>query len=295
MILADSALPGFSCHAALDILRTGGLDVPLSPCRIPQEENSGPVRAGARTMWRRTICSPALAVRAELVEAEVAATRTQRGSVHRAVKMEAVGRLAGGVAHDFNNLLTVITGFAQLALLDENPAREGLEQILQAAERASGLTRQLLAFSRQQALEPRILDLNQLVREMEEMLRRLIGEDVLVITRLAEEPLGVKVDPGQIEQVLLNLAVNARDAMPRGGKLILSTARRRLDGADARLHGLADNDYCVVSVSDNGSGIPAAVLPHIFRTVLYDQARGLRNGPRPFHRVRHCAAIRRSD
>jgi len=104
------------------------------------------------------------------------------------MKMEAIGRLAGGVAHDFNNLLTVITGFAQLALLDENPARAGLEQILQAAERASGLTRQLLAFSRQQALEPRVLDLNQLVREMEKMLRRLIGEDLQVITRLADKP-----------------------------------------------------------------------------------------------------------
>jgi CheY-like chemotaxis protein len=122
------------------------------------------------------------------------------------------------------------------------------------------------------------LDLNQLVREMEKMLRRVIGEDVQVVTRIAEEPLAVKVDPGQIEQVILNLAVNSRDAMPRGGKLILSTSARRLEGAAARMHGLADNNYCVVSVSDIGSGIPAAVLPHIFEPFFTTKPEGYGTG-----------------
>ncbi|HVW83858.1 MAG TPA: ATP-binding protein, partial [Bryobacteraceae bacterium] len=179
---------------------------------------------------------------------------------------------------DFNNLLTVITGFAQLALLEDNPARAGLEQILQAAERATGLTRQLLAFSRQQALEPRVFDLNRLVRDMEKMLRRLIGEDIEVITRISEEPLGVRADPGQIEQVILNLAVNSRDAMPRGGRLILGTGRRRLEGAPATIHGLADDDYCVVSVSDNGMGIPPDVLPHIFEPFYTTKPEGKGTG-----------------
>ncbi|MGD1071277.1 MAG: response regulator [Bryobacteraceae bacterium] len=282
VILADSAFPGLSCHAVLEILGASGLDIPLIALSDTANEETilDLLRAGARDyVAKDNLFRLPSAIQRELVEAEGRRQRKRlEAELHQAMKMEAVGRLAGGVAHDFNNLLTVITGFAQLALLDENPARAGLEQILQAAERASGLTRQLLAFSRQQALEPRILDLNQLVRETEKMLRRLIGEDVLVITRLAEEVLPVKVDPGQIEQVILNLSVNSRDAMPRGGKLILSTSRRRLEGAAARLHGLTDNDYCVFSVSDNGSGIPAAVLPHIFEPFFTTKPEGYGTG-----------------
>jgi signal transduction histidine kinase len=282
VILADCVVPRFNCEAALDVLQASGLDIPFIAISDTANEETilNLLRAGARDyVVKDNLFRLPSAIQRELLEAEGRRQRKRlEAELQQAMKMEAIGRLAGGVAHDFNNLLTVITGFAQLALLDENPARVGLEQILQAAERASGLTRQLLAFSRQQALEPRVLDLNQLVREMEKMLRRLIGEDLQVITKLADKPLPVKVDPGQLEQVILNLAVNSRDAMPRGGKLILSTSLRRLTGAAARLHGLANNDYCVISVSDNGSGIPAAVLPHIFEPFFTTKAEGYGTG-----------------
>jgi PAS domain S-box-containing protein len=209
---------------------------------------------------------------------DITERRTLEDQLTQARKMEALGRLAGGVAHDFNNLLTVITGFAQLALLDDNPARVGLEQIMLAAERASGLTRQLLAFSRQQALEPRVFDVNGLVRDMEKMLRRLIGEDIEVITQISKEPLTVKADPGQIEQVVLNLAVNSRDAMPKGGRLILSTAARRMEGPAAVVNGLTDNDYCVISVTDSGSGISERALPHIFEPFFTTKPEGQGTG-----------------
>ena len=235
------------------------------------------------------------AIDREIREAEGGRQRKRlEAQLQQAMKMEAIGRLAGGVAHDFNNLLTVIAGFAQLALLDDNPARAGLEQILLAAERASGLTRQLLAFSRQQALEPRVFDLNQLVRDMEKMLSRLIGEDIEVATQISEEPLRVKADPGQIEQVLLNLAVNSRDAMP-SGKLVLSTDSRRLEGAEAVLQGVPDNDYCTISVSDSGDGNSGRRAAAHLRTLLHDEAGRQGHGAGTFDCVWNCAAVRRVD
>ncbi len=142
----------------------------------------------------------------------------------QAQKMEAVGRLAGGVAHDFNNLLTIINGYAQLLTGADLPRRPAIgamfEEILMAGERAASLTRQLLAFSRRQVMEPRVLDLNSVLANTEKMLRRLIGEDVELVSTLNPDLGRVKVDPGQIEQVIMNLAVNARDAMPEGGKLL---------------------------------------------------------------------------
>jgi two-component system cell cycle sensor histidine kinase/response regulator CckA len=282
VILSDYVLPRLNCEKALEILQASGLDIPFIALSgtVNEETILSLVRAGARDyVMKDNLARLPSAVDRELREAEGRRQRKRlEAQLQQATKMEAIGRLAGGVAHDFNNLLTVITGFAQLALLDENPAREGLEQILQAAERAAGLTRQLLAFSRQQALEARIFDLNQLVRDMETMLRRLIGEDIQIITRISEHSLPVKADPGQMERVVLNLAVNARDAMPEGGKLILSTSSRRLDGATAMLHGLEDNEYCVISVSDNGMGIPAHVLPHIFEPFFTTKPEGSGTG-----------------
>src|SRR6266699_3123568 len=177
----------------------------------------------------------------------------------QAQKMEAVGRLAGGIAHDFNNILTAITGYADLLLEDlapKDPRRQDAEEIHKAADRAAGLTRQLLAFSRQQVLQPRVLDLNALVSELEKMLRRLLGEDVKLATVLAPALGRVRADAGQLEQVIMNLAVNARDAMPTGGKLTIETADVEFDGGYAAEHYPAPpGKYAMLAVSDTGIGM----------------------------------------
>ena len=183
-------------------------------------------------------------------------------------KMESIGLLAGGVAHDFNNLLTVINGYSQLSLARlsvEDPLRHTIEEIHKAGQRASGLTRQLLAFSRKQVLQPRILDLNRLVREMRPMLERLVGEDVEVSVALLASPPFVHADLHQLEQVIMNLAVNARDAMPGGGTLRIETARVDLDQTDIRLDPhLHSGPYVMLSVRDNGTGMSEETRQRIF-------------------------------
>ena len=183
-------------------------------------------------------------------------------------KMEAVGRLAGGVAHDFNNLLTVIMGYSQI-LTDGLPAASRLKdataQIRSAADRAAGITRQLLAFSRKQVLSPRVIDLNDIMLNLDSMLRRLIGEDIEVLTVPGRELGAVKADPGQIEQVIMNLALNARDAMPNGGKLTLETENMELDESYAREHeSLKPGRYVMLAVSDTGTGMSPETQAHIF-------------------------------
>jgi two-component system, cell cycle sensor histidine kinase and response regulator CckA len=183
-------------------------------------------------------------------------------------KMEAVGRLAGGVAHDFNNLLTVILGYSQI-LAEGVPAgsrlAESTAQIKSAADRASGITRQLLAFSRKQVLSPRVINLNDIMLNLDSLLRRLIGEDIEVLT-VPDNALGsVKADPGQLEQVIMNLALNARDAMPRGGKLTLETSNAQLDESYARRHQPAEpGRYVMLAVSDTGHGMTAETQARIF-------------------------------
>ena len=183
-------------------------------------------------------------------------------------KMEAIGLLAGGVAHDFNNLLNVISGYGEMLLkgvANDDPKRGRLEQILGAASRAASLTRQLLAFSRKDVIETRVLDLNTLLVDMEKMLRRLIGEDINLVVR-TENGIGrVKADRGQIEQIVMNLVVNARDAMPQGGKLTLRTNSLRLDPVLARSHPRArPGAYVVLEVTDTGVGMKADVKARIF-------------------------------
>ncbi len=183
-------------------------------------------------------------------------------------KMEGIGRLAGGIAHDFNNLLTVINGYSRLlldSLTPEAPMWSALEEINKAGRHAASLTSQLLAFSRRQVLDPRILDLNLVVNELERMLRRLIGEDITLQLSLAPAPGQVKADPGQVEQVIVNLAVNARDAMPRGGTLTIETANVELDENFARVHpGVSPGPYVLLALSDTGCGMDAATQARLF-------------------------------
>jgi signal transduction histidine kinase/CheY-like chemotaxis protein len=192
--------------------------------------------------------------------------RQSREGLLRSARMEAVGRLAGGVAHDFNNLVMIIKGYSDLLLDSATPqAKPYLEEIKNAGERASGLTRQLLAFSRKQVLEPQILDPNQTVRNMVKMLRVLIGEDIELVTNLSEQVGRLQADPGQLEQVIMNLAVNARDAMPNGGKLIIETQSCYLDEAYASTHSeVSPQSYVLIAVTDTGSGMSKETLEHIF-------------------------------
>jgi PAS domain S-box-containing protein len=200
--------------------------------------------------------------------ADITERRQLESQLRQAQKMEAVGQLAGGVAHDFNNLLTVIGGrcYLMLAKLDpEDALRREVELVRGAAERAARLTHQLLAFSRKQVLEPRVLELNETVTGIEPLLRRLIGEDIEISVTRGSDLGRVKADAGQVEQVILNLAVNARDAMPQGGRLILETANVTVDERAARrAHDLLPGRYVVLSVTDSGHGMDAATRAQIF-------------------------------
>jgi CheY-like chemotaxis protein len=182
--------------------------------------------------------------------------------------MDAIGRLAGGVAHDFNNLLSVITGYGELLerdLAETHPGRRRLREIRRAAESAAALTRQLMTFSRHESHDARVLDLNDIVPNAERMLRRLIGEDVELATALAPALGHVKADAGQMEQVIMNLAINARDAMPTGGKLVIETANVDLDqGYAARHPGVVPGPYVMLAVSDTGHGMDAETMAHMF-------------------------------
>jgi two-component system cell cycle sensor histidine kinase/response regulator CckA len=196
------------------------------------------------------------------------ALRQSQEQLLQAQKMEAVGRLAGGVAHDFNNLLTGILGYSDLLLEDldpQDPVRWEVEEIKKAGDRAASLTRQLLAFSRKQILQPQKLNLNTVVRDMKNLLGRLIGEDIRLVTELEPELGLVETDPSQIEQVIINLAVNARDAMPQGGKLTVETANVELDGAYAyRDVNFLPGSYVMLAVTDNGVGMDEETQAHIF-------------------------------
>ena len=193
-------------------------------------------------------------------------------------KMEAVGMLAGGVAHDFNNLLTIINGYTQLILNNlpgNDPNRHSAEQIMKAGERAAALTGQLLAFSRRQVLQPRVLDVNRLIGTLTTMLRRLIGEDVDLQLALGKDLGQVNADPGQLEQVLMNLVVNARDAMPHGGTLTIETANKDLDETYTRVQaGLKPGPYILIAVSDTGTGMDEGTKAHAFEPFFTTKGSG---------------------
>jgi signal transduction histidine kinase len=199
---------------------------------------------------------------------DVTERRALEQQLRQAQKMEAVGRLAGGIAHDFNNLLMVISGYSEflLAGIGSDPALRGpAQEIANAAERATTLTRQLLAFSRKQMLAPKVVDLNAVVTENLKMLTRLIGEDISLVMVPSSDIGAVKADPGQIEQVVMNLAVNARDAMPQGGKLTIETANVTLGANYARFHSpVKPGDYVMLAISDSGMGMDTETQTHIF-------------------------------
>jgi signal transduction histidine kinase len=272
VIISDFSLPGFSAIDALELRQRHAPDVPfiIVSGTIDEETAVEALRLGADdfiTKGRLARLGPAVLRSLRDFEARQA-RRTAEARLQQAQKMELVGQLAGGVAHDFNNLLGVIQGYGELLvkrLRADEVSRHRLGHILEAARRGAALTRQLLAFGRQQPLEARALDLNAVVAGMEPMFRRLISEDVEIVTALDEGLHRVYADPTHIEQVLLNLAVNARDAMPGGGRLTIETGNVELDEAYATTHPeVTPGHYAVLAVSDTGHGMDAETLSRVF-------------------------------
>ncbi|MCX7824109.1 MAG: PAS domain S-box protein [Verrucomicrobiae bacterium] len=202
--------------------------------------------------------------------------------IRQAQKMEAIGRLAGGVAHDFNNLLMAINGYSEMALrrlAPDDPLRASLQEIKAAGDRAAALTRQLLTFSRKQPMQPQVLDLNSVLTNMQKLLRRVIAEDVQIVTRLGTPLDSVKADVGQIEQIIMNLAVNARDAMPHGGTLTFETSRADLDADYCRQNrDVTPGRYVLLTVSDTGCGMTAEVQAHLFEPFFTTKPEGKGTG-----------------
>ena len=254
------------------------LDHPVSKCLATHQPQPatmvGVRRADGRISWGIVTAIPATdpetnrMTGAVVTFLDVTERRHLEEQLRQSQKMEAIGRLAGGIAHDFNNLLTAIVGYSQL-LLDRlevgNPMQEQLEEIKKAGKRAASLTRQLLAFSRKELLQPQVLDLNSLVGNIDRMLRRLIGAHIELVTMFGPGLERIEADPAQLEQVVLNLVVNARDAMPQGGKIVIETANSSLDEAYAHQHpGVSPGRYVMLAVSDEGYGMDAETLEHIF-------------------------------
>ncbi|MGH9731319.1 MAG: ATP-binding protein, partial [Candidatus Acidiferrales bacterium] len=217
-----------------------------------------------------------------IVNRDITERKQLEEQLYLSQKLEAIGRLSGGVAHDFNNLLGVIIGYSealQRQMGTDHPFREAIEEIQNAGNRAAALTQQLLAFSRKQVLEPKVIDLNMVVSEVEKMLRRLIGEDIALKISLNERLGMVKADRGQIDQVILNLAVNARDAMPKGGKLIIETLNAELTVADVnRYRYVIPGPYVLLKVTDTGCGMGAELQTHIFEPFFTTKEQGKGTG-----------------
>ncbi|MFH1572521.1 MAG: PAS domain S-box protein, partial [Acidobacteriota bacterium] len=230
-------------------------------------------RKDGELFWEMASISPVKDSRGEIthfvaIKEDITHRKNLELQLRQSQKMEAVGTLAGGIAHDFNNLLTAINGYSELVwdkLPDSDPLREIVAEIRKAGDRAAGLTRQLLAFSRKQVMRPIPFNINDVVRELEHLLRRVLGENIELITKLDPRLGKIKADPGQVEQVIVNLAVNARDAMPAGGRLVIETSNTTINRIMARKYpGMVSGGYALISMTDNGCGIIPEVQPHIF-------------------------------
>ena len=272
LVISDYSMPHFSGIDALKLVRTAGLETPFIFVSGTMGEDTAvlALKLGAQDyVMKDNLKRLVPAIQRELREAELGRERNRlEQEVQRLQKFEAIGRLAGGIAHDFNNVLNVILGWAQLGYSDEragSPSREKFEKIHDQAQRAAGLTAQLLAFARRQVLQPRNLELQNLIKETTNLLRSVIGEQIQLDTSLSSEPQVVRVDPTQIEQVLMNLCLNARDAMSKGGRLSVKTESVEISEDFSRLHSYAlPGKYALLSVADTGTGMDAATLDRIF-------------------------------
>lgn len=282
LIVSDYSMPHFDPLSALRMLEQRGLDIPciLVSGSVDETTILNAMRAGAADyLMKDNLMRLGPAVDRELREAAGRQERRRlEEQVRHARKMEAIGRLAGGVAHDFNNLLTVITGYSELllsagSLNDFN--RSALDEIKKAAERGGALTRQLLVFSRKQKLVPKSVNLNDLVANMEKMLVRLIGENISMVSFLAPDLGLVRTDVGQFEQVVMNLVVNARDAMPEGGKLTIETSN--VDVTPAHVD-VTPGPHVLLAVSDTGIGMDAETQSHIFEPFFTTKEAGKGTG-----------------
>jgi two-component system cell cycle sensor histidine kinase/response regulator CckA len=292
VILSDHSMQGFTSTDALHILHDHDVDIPfiIVSGTIGEDSAVDAMRAGAHDyVLKHNLRRLGPAVERELREAAnrrmqkstQAALQASEQRLRHAQKMESVGRLAAGIAHDFNNLLTVILGFTEF-LLERLPADADLHrdatEIRTAAERATGLTRQLLAFSRQQVLERQVVDLVAAVKNVQPMIARLIGEDVQLEFDLAAPPQWVLIDPGQFEQVVMNLIVNARDAMPLGGRLRIGLTREKVDLLRADDMEVKPGNYVALSVADTGEGIAPEALEYIFEPFFTTKELGCGTG-----------------
>jgi len=272
LILSDSSLPAFDGASAAEIVRTKWPAIPLILVsgKLGEERAIDLLKSGATDyVLKERLAQLVPAVRRAMQEVEERAERRQlEAQFIEAQKMEVLGQLAGGVAHDFNNIIAVIMGYSDMItsnLGPDSPLRKYTEEIRHASERAAGLTRQLLVFSRKQTVQPVVLDLNDVVKDMDKMLRRLIGENIEMTIVPGKQIGRVKVDSGYVGQVLMNLVVNARDAMPNGGQLTIATNNVTLDENYARTHtGAIPSDYVMLSVSDTGIGMTEEVKARLF-------------------------------
>ena len=286
IILSDYSLPTFSAPAALGVLQRVEVDVPFVTVSGSVGEMNAVelMRAGARDyVMKDNMARLAPVIERELREAAVRRQRDQlEAQLHQAQRMEAIGRLAGGVAHDFNNILMAISGYAELALAElpaDDAARAEIDGIREATARAAALTRQMLALGRRQVMEPRSIVVDDVVRSVEGMVRRLIEADIRLVVRLGAGDAPVRLDPNQLETVLLNLCLNARDAMPDGGELTLETALEEVDDAYGETHvGLENGRYVRIGVSDTGIGMDAATRAHAFEPFFTTKPAGSGSG-----------------